>query len=250
MMRRLAMTGVALAFMGAATAALAAAKIVPPGREISVKTPVYEFTYSYPAAAGRIPALKAWLDKDAAEGQASIAQSAREGKADAKKEGYDFNSYDAETDWQVVTDLPKWLSLSGTSGDYTGGAHPNHGPVALLWNKVGGRKMDAVDLFTSKAALTKAIQARFCAELNKQREDKRGEAVNPKDLFGDCLDPAKEVVILGSTDRAHFTRIGVLMGPYEAGPYAEGDFEVTLPVTDAVIAAVKPEYRADFALGR
>ena len=250
MMRSLATTGLALALMGASTASLAAGKIQPPGREISVKTPLYEFTYSYPAAAGRIPALKAWLDKDAADGQASIAQSAREGKADAKKDGFDFNSFDAETDWQVVTDLPKWLSLSGTSGDYTGGAHPNHGPVALLWNKDAAKKVDAVDLFTSKAALTKAIQTRFCAALNKQREDKRGEAVDPKGLFGDCLDPAKEVVILGSGDRAHFTRIGVLIGPYEAGSYAEGDYEITLPVTDAVIAAVKPEYRADFALGR
>ncbi len=66
MMRSLATTGLALALMGASTASLAAGKIQPPGREISVKTPLYEFTYSYPAAAGRIPALKAWLDKDAA----------------------------------------------------------------------------------------------------------------------------------------------------------------------------------------
>jgi len=57
-------------------------------------------------------------------------------------------------------------------------------------------------------------------------------------------------VILGSADKQHFTRIGVLIDPYAAGPYAEGGYEVTLPVTPAVLRAVKPEYRALFAHGR
>ena len=45
-------------------------------------------------------------------------------------------------------------------------------------------------------------------------------------------------------------QIGVLIGPYEAGPYVEGGYEVTLPVTAEVLAVVKPEYRASFAAGR
>ena len=47
-----------------------------------------------------------------------------------------------------------------------------------------------------------------------------------------------------------FDRIGFLIGPYAAGPYAEGSYDVTLPVTPAVIAAVKPEFRTAFAAGR
>ncbi|MEO0056797.1 MAG: hypothetical protein RIT17_233, partial [Pseudomonadota bacterium] len=34
------------------------------------------------------------------------------------------------------------------------------------------------------------------------------------------------------------------------GSYAEGPYEVTLPVTQAVLAAVKPEYKAAFALAK
>jgi hypothetical protein len=34
----------------------------------------------------------------------------------------------------------------------------------------------------------------------------------------------------------------VLVGPYAAGPYAEGDYEVTLPI--GVLAAVKPHIAA------
>jgi hypothetical protein len=253
MMMTMTAAAVVAMLAGAPDARLAAAerKPAPPGRAVEVKTPLYDFTYSYPAAAGRIPALKAWLDKDLADNRTSIAAQARDGLAESKKSSFPFNSYDAGTTWQVVTELPGWLSLSGMEEEYTGGAHPNHGPVALLWNKAGGRRMKAIDLFDA-AALTAAIQPAFCAALNKERAVRRGQPVEPgsTDMFDACLDPAKEVLILGSTDHQHFTRIGVLIGPYEAGPYAEGDYEITLPVSAAVIAAARPQYRGAFAVGR
>ena len=70
------------------------------------------------------------------------------------------------------------------------------------------------------------------------------------EIFDECIDPVKSTVILGSSNKQTFDRIGILVAPYEAGPYAEGDYEVTLPVTQAVLAAVKPEYRAAFSLKR
>jgi hypothetical protein len=236
--------------MGAAHAG-PAAKPAPPGRSVAVHTPLYSFDYSYPAAAGRIPALKAWLDKDLADNRASIAAQARDGQAEANKSAYPFNSYDSSMQWQVVTDLPGWLSLSGMQEEFTGGAHPNHGPTALLWNKAAGRPVKAIELF-DKAALTAALQPAFCKALNKERGERRGEAVDPNstDEFDKCLAPAEEVMILGSADHQHFTRIGILIGPYEAGPYAEGDYDITLPVTPQVLAAVKAQYRQAFAVAR
>ena len=67
------------------------------------------------------------------------------------------------------------------------------------------------------------------------------------DMFDECIDPVAETVILGSSNGQSFNRIGILVPPYEAGPYAEGDYEVTVPVTSAVLAAVKPEYRSSFS---
>jgi hypothetical protein len=246
------LAAIALILAAMATqAAVAGARVAPPGRAIAVKTALFEFAYSYPAAAGRIPALKAWLDKDAARQRREISKAAREGRAAAKASGFPFNPYSSDAAWEVVADLPGWLSLSGMVGDYSGGAHPNHGPTALLWDKARNRRLKALDLFVSPQALSAATRAPFCAALNRQRAEKRGgETPDPKGLFGDCLDPTEQVIILGSSDRAHFNRIGVLMGPYVAGPYVEGDYEVTLPVTDEVLAAVKPQYRNAFALGR
>ena len=81
---------------------------------------------------------------------------------------------------------------------------------------------------------------------------KRGTPVAPgsSDEFDKCIDPADETVILGSKVRFGFDRIGIRIAPYNAGPYAEGAYEVTLPVTPAVIAAVRPEFRASFAPGQ
>lgn len=246
----LAMSGI-MACLTATMAAAAPAKILPPGRAISLDTPLYSFSYSYPAAAGRIPALKLWLDRQAADHRSGIAGQAREARDEARKDKSSFISYDSSTDWAVVTDLPGWLSLSGMEEEFTGGAHPNHGPTALLWNKQAGKQMEALDLF-DKAALAAAIKEPFCQALNKEREDRRGEPIKPDstDDFDACIDPLKEVLILGSADHAHFTRIGILIGPYEAGPYAEGDYDITLKVTPQVLAAVKPAWRSAFAVSR
>lgn len=240
----------------AATSSDAAAAMtpLPEAKAVSVEdsTPLYSFSYSYPAAAAAIPALKAWLDGDLKMEKEAIIEAAKEGRADAKQTGFDYMAFDHSTAWDVVADLPGWLSLSAAYDDFTGGAHPNHGFTALLWDKTAGKRLAMTDLFTSKAALDAAISRPFCDALNRQRAEKRGEAIDPQstDEFDQCIDPSGSTVILGSTDKQHFTRIGVLIAPYAAGPYVEGDYEVTVPVTAAVLKAVKPEYRAAFALGR
>ncbi len=237
----------------------APAQPTPPGgapartggsRKVKETGPLYDFEYAYPAEAGAIPALKAWLDADLKKQREDLIAEAKDGKADAKTNDYPFNGYSSGLTWSRVADLPGWLSLSGLTYEFTGGAHPNHGYAALLWDKTANRQRTATDLFLSKAAFSAAIRDVFCDALDRQRETKRGEKVNRAsgDEFDACLDPAESTVILGSSNHQTFDRLGVLIGPYEAGPYAEGDYEVSLPVTQAVLDAVKPEYKAAFSL--
>ena len=241
---------------GAASAsapAAAPAQSAPPApaaeaRKVSEKTDLYEFDFSYPAAAAAIPALRDWLEADIARTRASLALDARESRKDAKAEDYPFNPYSASSDWKVVTDLPGWLSLSTLVGSYSGGAHPNYAFDTILWDKAAGQRRTATDLFTSKAAIKAAVLKAFCDELQRQRAKKRGgeELGDPEDDFNKCIDPTEQTMILGSKSHKGFDRIGFLIAPYNAGPYAEGSYEVTLPVTAAVVAAAKPEYRAAF----
>ncbi len=221
-------------------------------RKLSVENNFYIFDYAYPAAAAAIPALKTQLDADLDRQQHELAVESRAEADAAKAEGFPFNLHSRSFDWKVVADLPDWLSLSTLAGSYTGGAHPNYGYQTILWDKVANVARVPADLFQSPQALSAAIRDDFCRALNAQRAKKRGRPVNPAsgDEFDACIDPAEQVVILGSSDGALFSRIGVLVAPYNAGPYAEGDYEVTLPVSRAVLAAVKAEYRRYFVVSR
>ncbi|MFM9936995.1 MAG: DUF3298 and DUF4163 domain-containing protein [Novosphingobium sp.] len=217
-------------------------------RDVREKTEFYEFAYSYPIDAAAIPDLRDWLEADLAKTRTGLVSEAKEGRDDAKANAYPFNPYSASSAWKVVTNLPGWLSLSALSGSYTGGAHGSFAFDAVVWDKSANMRRAATDLFTAPSALKAAILKPFCAELSRQRAKKRaGERVgDSNDEFNTCVDPLEQTVILGSTSRKGFDRIGFLIAPYNAGPYAEGTYEVTLPVTPAVFAAVKPEYRAAF----
>ncbi len=221
-------------------------------RRVKEESRFYSFAYGYPAAAAAIPELKAKLDADLEMQRRELADEAREDAAHAEASEYRFHPYARSFDWKVVTELPGWLSLSTQVSTYTGGAHPNYWFDAILWDKAANRERDALDLFSSKAALSAAIRRAFCAEIDRQRVRKRGRPLDRAGggSFDDCLDPVGYTLILGSSDRKAFNRMGVLVPPYEAGPYSEGEYEVTLPVTRAVIAAVKPEFRSSFAIKR
>lgn len=217
-------------------------------RSVAEDNDVYEFSYAYPAAAGVIPALKTLLDNDLEKVRDELIADAKEGQADAKSNGYPFNPYSHSVDWQVVTDLPAWLSLSSLIGFYSGGAHPNYVYDTILWDKIANTRRAPSDLFVSKAALSAAIRDPFCKELDKQRAKKRqgldlGGGITE---FEECIDPVEQTVILGSSNGKAFDRIGLLVAPYNAGPYAEGSYEVTVPVTQKVLNAVKPEFKPTF----
>jgi hypothetical protein len=217
---------------------------------ITDSTPLYEFNYAYPAQAAAIPALAGWFKLDAAKHKRGLIVEAKQGQAEAKADKRTWYPYGHSTKWAVVTDLPGWLSLSAERWESMGGAHPNPWQEGLVWDKQTGTRHRGTDFFLSHTALSAAIRVPFCAALNRQRAEKRGEPVDPqsKDPFDACIDPAAQTVILGSTDKQHFTRIGVLVDPYNAGPYVEGNYEVTLPVTPAVLKAIKPQYRSAFAV--
>ncbi|WP_374410255.1 DUF3298 and DUF4163 domain-containing protein [Novosphingobium colocasiae] len=220
--------------------------------KVAEKSDLLEFSFAYPGAAAAIPALKAQLDKQLAAARSEATDTAREDSKSAKTDGYPFNPHYYDATWQVVTDLPDWLSLSAEIATYTGGAHGMAVPDTLLWDKSAGAARQPLDLFTSKEALRSATQAAFCAALDKERAKRPGAPVDRAsgEMFTECIDPVAQTVILGSSNRRTFDRIGFLIAPYEAGPYAEGSYEVTLPVSDKVMAALKPQYRGAFSVLR
>lgn len=221
-------------------------------REVSEDNELYVFDYAYPAAAAAIPSLKALLDADLDKEKGELVAEARAARAEAEKQGFPYRIFSRGHDWQVVTETPGWLSLSSIVSTYTGGAHPNYWFDTILWDKQANQRREPKDLFVSKEALAKVIQPEFCRQIDRQRAEKRGEPVKRGDdeLFAKCLNPVDYIIILGSSNGKAFDRIGVLVPPYEAGPYVEGDYEATIPVNAAILATIRPKFRSSFAASR
>ncbi|WP_300397859.1 DUF4163 domain-containing protein [uncultured Sphingobium sp.] len=213
----------------------------------SDKTEFLEFAYAYPAEAAAIPALVDKFRKAMDAGKADALKMAREDSESAKKAGYPFRPHSLETEWTVAADTRRFLSLRSQTYVYTGGAHGMTGYDTVLWDKERQRETSVKALMTSPTAFAAAIRDRFCAELDKQRAEKRGEpVVAGDDDFTKCIDPLDQVLVPASKDSKLIDSMTVIIGPYSAGPYAEGTYEVTIPVNAAMRKAIKTEYQDAF----
>ncbi|MFC3440935.1 DUF4163 domain-containing protein [Sphingobium rhizovicinum] len=226
-----------------------APKPAPPAKPFveKDKSAFLEFSYAYPAQAAAIPFL---VDKFGKEAQSSKADALSMAKADsesAKKAGYPFRPHSLETQWRVAADTPRFLSLRSETYVYTGGAHGMTGYDVVLWDKARRRETSVKALMTTPAAFAAAIRDRFCEELDRERVEKRGEpVVRGDDDFTKCIDPMEQVLAPASKDGKLIDGVTVIIGPYSAGPYAEGSYEVALPVDAAMRKAIKTEYQDGF----
>lgn len=212
-----------------------------------------EFSYKWPAQVSAQPELVKQLtadrDKTLAQEKAEWEAAVKDCPADAAP--CRNRSYAME--WKVVADTPRFLSLSGDFSSYTGGAHGMYGLRSLVWDKTAKKGVDGAALFRSPAALDAALGPKLCAALNAERARKRGAPVDPNapDEFGTGFDQCQKIedatVLVGSSNGRAFDRMGVWFGPYVAGPYAEGAYELNFPVDAAVLRAVNPEYASAFA---
>ena len=218
-------------------------------RSVAEETDDFLFEYSYPAEAGRIAGLAGLLDNRLDRQRAALAAESEQARREARQEGFPYNKHSYTAEWKVVAELPKWLSLSADVATYTGGAHGNYTVQSVVWDKDNLRLMNAIDLFSSPAALEQAFGDRFCEGLDRERAERRGEPVpeDSEEMFDQCPGIDELEVLVGSSNGRTFNRLTVYAGPYVAGPYAEGAYEVDLPVTQEVLDAVKPEYREAFS---
>lgn len=205
------------------------------------------FAYSWPAEVSAVPELAARLT---AERDALLAEQKAEWAASVKEFAGEncvaCTTRDFQKSWEVVADLPRFLSLSASFYAYTGGAHGNGAFDALVWDREAKAAFDPKAMFTSDAALQQALGAPWCKALKAERQKRLG-ADYSDDGFFPCPPVSDLTVLVGSSDRRAFNRIGLIAAAYVAGSYAEGPYELTFPVTPAVLGAVKPEYKAAFA---
>ncbi|WP_070157969.1 PdaC/SigV domain-containing protein [Sphingobium phenoxybenzoativorans] len=239
--------------IGSNAAATNAAAPAAPAKPFKLedKSEALEFSYAYPAQAAAIPAVAEKLTGQMDKAKADALKAAAEDQKSAKEADYPFRQHSLQTTWTVHADTPRFLGLVGETYVYTGGAHGMTAWSGLLWDKQAAKDIPVTALMTSPAAFAASMSGRFCDALDDARAEKRGEKVKRgADDFSICVDPMQQVLTPEAGKGGGIDRIRVIIGPYEAGPYAEGSYEIDVPVDAAMIKAIKPEYRAAFVAGR
>jgi hypothetical protein len=213
-------------------------------------TALLQFHYEWPVEVAAIPALSRRLSGEMESWRSRLNAGARSELDYRNKNGFPFHGYQGSMKWTAAGQSPRLLSLAGAFEEYTGGAHGNYGTRALLWDRATASEQTFAGLFMDKASPAALMTQPWCKALDAQRAEKRqGQKLGGE--FDQCPKLGEIVIVPTDADaNGAFESLRLIANPYTAGPYAEGSYTVDLPVTPAIIAALKPEYRASFELQR
>lgn len=212
-----------------------------------------DFAYAWPAEASAIPALAAHLterrdaalDEQKREWRESVEEFSELGCITCVSRSYGMT-------WEVSADTTRMLVLTGNRFTYTGGAHGNSFFEALAWdreaNDGAGAALEPVALFASESALENTAFGDYCEALLEQRGERLDMEISGMNKFESCPSVSELVVVPLSSDGATFDRVQFLAAPYVAGSFAEGPYIFDIPMTAALMDAVKPEYRGAFSI--
>jgi len=208
-----------------------------------------EFRYRWAAEASVIPTLQRELRAELERDRARTAARARADRLAALKANYPFHQHFFDRNVTFGGQSARLASFADQRSTYTGGAHPNARTTAILWDRRRGAATSFAALFRNSPGAI--LRPAYCKGLAAERQRKMGSA-KPSGAYWDaCPDPLKLTVIPEDKNRdGRFDTINVTADPYAVGSYAEGYYIVMLPVTRALIAALKPEYRASFEAQR
>lgn len=192
---------------------------------------------------GRYPALHAMLyDREAALLKAFVIRAEADRKTDDGR--FPWRRYDSQREWVLAAATPRLISLRGMWFDYTGGAHPNHGSRGLLWDARTNTEIKPAALFRADADM-KTLDKAICEAVAAAKSHREG-AGPLDDLFGCPKWTDTALVLAPSTEPGKIGGLTVLIDPYVVGPYAEGDYELTIPLP-AFKALLSPTYAELFA---
>ena len=223
----------------------------PETRQVANRdSPLLDFEYGWPEAISSEAQLVAHLNGDLSKNYDEALKEARENKVAMEKFGGPFHQNMFTRIWTLEGQTPRLLSLVSNTDTFTGGAHPNHTSAALLWDRSTHQAIELADLFESPGGFEGAVRAEYCKLLDAERLKRReGETLDGD--FSKC--PEFSDLTIAPADEngtGPFDAIHLIADPYVAGPYAEGNYEISVPVSAALIAALKAENRSDFEAQR
>lgn len=204
--------------------------------------PAAKVVLRLPAEIASYPALHTFLyDREVASLRSFAAKAQADHKAwDGK---FPWRPYNRQSQWFLAAEAPPLVALRAQGFEDTGGAHPNHGGASLIWDTAANKEVPAKALFRDDgdmAVLDKAI----CDAVATAKTHRQG-AVPLSEMFA-CPKWNQTVLVLApSTTPGKIGGLTALIDPYVVGPYSEGDYEVTVPVS-AFQSLLAPAYAGAF----
>ncbi|CAN7184358.1 RsiV family protein [Caulobacter sp. LjRoot300] len=195
-----------------------------------------------PAEIASHPALHALLyDRETAGLKTFAAKAAADRKASDGK--FPWRPYARQSQWFLAADSAPLVGLRALWFEDTGGAHPNHGGSALIWDGAANREIQPNALFRPDADM--AILDKAICDAVVQAKTHRAGATPLNDMFA-CPKWNQTVLVLApSTISGRIGGLTALIDPYVVGPYSEGDYEVVVPAS-TFQALLAPAYAGAF----
>lgn len=206
------------------------------------KTADAEVSLKLPAAVVRQPDLHARLYAEGVRDLKAFSEGATGERAEAGGEG--LPPYSKEIDWSLGADTGKLLSLERTDYEFAGGAHPNQSSQAVLWDKSLKRQVQPGQLIRGDGG---ALDQALCDAVYAAKKERLGaEATAPGSDWKCPRWQTTPFVLVPSTTGGKAGGLKFLIPPYAVGPYAEGGYEVVVPVS-AFQASLAAPYADEFA---
>ena len=161
-----------------------------------------------------------------------------------RQKGGTVKPYEHSVSWTITASSPRLLSAWETWYDYAGGAHPNNGSEALLWDPVNDKEIQRGALFKPNADQAR-LDTTLCAAIHSAKASRSGSPSDPQTW--PCPKWADSNFVLApSVISGKLGGLTFLFDPYAIGPYAEGTYEVTVPLA-AFQDALSPAWASEFA---
>ena len=214
---------------------------------LSEKTPLLDFEYVIPPEAAARRVIREAMTKQAEKLKAMALKAAHQDERSSREGRYEYRQHSDGTRWAATADTRSLMSFQGQHYFYTGGAHPMVNYQTLLYDKQEGVLIKPLAMFADPAVAVAALTPLYCRKLDEARAAKRGgEKADPSDMFSGCPKMREATLLPVSTTPKRIDKIRIIFDPYVAGPYAEGEYVIELPVDQAMIDLIKPEYQGVF----
>jgi hypothetical protein len=187
-------------------------------------------------------------DRLYAEGVKELKKSARSALAadPGPTDGSPPRGMEWNVKWTTAAETGKLLSLHKQGFVDEGGAHPNSFMDGLLWDRSTKKTVQPAALFKKNVDYGR-LDATLCQAVKDARKKRLGADYSEDPSTWPCPKWAKTPVVLApSTTPGKAGGLTFLFPPYAVGPYSDGAFEITVPLS-AFRADLAPAYADEFA---